>query len=183
MSLPMHDELIMAEEFLEMFPETNKKCELIDGVVVTGMASPGALHQKLVMRLSAKIDAFIASKGGDCEVFPSPFDAVLDDYHVVQPDVLVNCDRSKNDGKRINGAPDLVIEITSSNKGYDYNQKTDIYRRAGVREYWIIDPDIKRTMVFAFGEKSDFSFYAFDKSVPVGIFGGELEINISELTE
>lgn len=181
MSLPMREELILAEEFLEMFPESNQKCELIDGVVVKAQASPTAFHQKLVMRLSARLDAFITSRGGSCEVFPSPFDVVLDDYHVVQPDVLVNCDPSKNDGKRINGAPDLVIEITSSNKGYDYNQKTDMYRRAGVREYWIIDPDIKRTMIFTFGEKADFSFYGFDKPAPVGIFGGELEITIDDI--
>ena len=181
MSLPMSEELILAEEFLEMFPETNQKCELIDGVVVKAQAAPSELHHDISVGVFYAIKSFISKKGGKCKPFIAPFDVVLNDYHVVQPDILVVCDPSKRDGKRINGAPDLVIEITSSNKGYDYNQKTDMYRRAGVREYWVIDPDIKRTMIFTFGEKADFSFYGFDKPAPVGIFGGELEITINDI--
>lgn len=95
-----------------------------------------------------------------CDVYAAPFDVCLnaagdDDMTVVQPDILVVCDRSKIDGKRCNGAPDLVIEILSpSTSGKDLLLKFNMYRKAGVREYWIVDHETKvvRVCVLKDGE-------------------------------
>ena len=77
--------------------------------------------------------------------------------------------------------PDLVIEVTSSNYAHDYIDKLELYKKAGVREYWIIDPQFEKLLVYFF-EKSDFpSIYTFESTVPVGIYGGELTINIKNL--
>jgi Uma2 family endonuclease len=62
----------------------------------------------------------------------------------VQPDISVVCDRSKLDDHGCVGAPDLVIEILSSSTSrYDRVLKFNAYLRAGVREYWIVDPEDK----------------------------------------
>ena len=111
----------------------------------------------------------------------SPFDVLLDDNNVVQPDVMVICDRDKMDGKRCNGAPDFVVEITSSNYAHDYIDKLALYRKSGVREYWIVDPQYERIMVYFF-DTSDFpNIYTFDTPVPVGIYDGKLSICIKDL--
>ena len=108
-------------------------------------------------------------------------DVKLDDQNVVQPDVFVVCDRDKIDSKRINGAPDLVIEIMSSNRYIDLFRKLDLYSRLGVREYWIVDPRDRKIIVYFF-EQTDYpQIFTFDDSIPVGIFGGELSIAISGL--
>ena len=121
------------------------KYELIDGVVY--FMSPGAsqAHQGISARLIVKLGTFL--EGKPCEVFHTPFDVCLnakgdDDRTTVQPDILVVCDKTKLDGKRCNGAPDMVIEILSpSNRRHDILRKFDAYLRAGVREFWIIDPE------------------------------------------
>ncbi|MDR3343246.1 MAG: Uma2 family endonuclease, partial [Treponema sp.] len=60
---------------------------------------------------------------------------------LVQPDLLVICNKTKTDGQRCNGAPDMVIEILSlSTAGRDREEKFALYQQAGVREYWIVDP-------------------------------------------
>ena len=72
-----------------------------------------------------------------------PFDVKLNDspLTIVQPDLLVICDKNKLDGKRCNGAPDFIIEIVSpGNPADDYIRKLYYYKNADVREYWIVDP-------------------------------------------
>ncbi|MCL2772004.1 MAG: Uma2 family endonuclease [Oscillospiraceae bacterium] len=123
--------------------------ELIDGAAYA-MASPSRLHQKISGELHGRLWQFL--RGRTCEVYSAPFDvrlnfAGLDDI-VVQPDILVVCDESKHDGKSVKGAPDLIIEILSPyNTRHDTVTKTRLYRRAGVREYWIVDPNEKTVQV------------------------------------
>ena len=74
--------------------------------------------------------------------FLCPFDVKLNDspLTIVQPDLLVICDKNKLDGKRCNGAPDFIIEIISpGNPADDYIRKLYYYKNADVREYWIVD--------------------------------------------
>ena len=181
MSAPNRQELMTADEFLEMTDETNLKQELIDGVIIKAQAAPNERHHDIALALVFKLSEFIKKKGGNCKPFIAPFDVVLDEHQVVQPDVFVVCDPSKRDGKRINGAPDMTVEIVSSNIRDDMNRKLLLYRKYGVREYWIIDPLHNTTFVYKFSEGDVYAVYEFDEPVPVGIFGGELEINISEL--
>ena len=169
-----------AEEFFKLVPETNESYELINGEVIM-QAAPSGVHQHIVLRAAAIIDGYIRQKRGKCEVFQSPFDVILDEETVVQPDITVNCDPEKYDGKRIKGSPDMIIEVVSANRSDDLFKKLNLYKEHGVREYWIIDPKNEKTLVYHF-EKSDFpSIYTFDKPIPVGIYGGEISITVAEL--
>ena len=104
----------------------------------------------------------------------APFAVFLneDDINYVEPDISVICDLSKLDEKGCHGAPDWVIEIVSpSSKPRDYMTKLFKYRTAGVREYWIVDPDKQMTMVYGF-EKDTVEQYDFGEEVPAGIYDG-----------
>lgn len=169
-----------AEEFFELIPETNERCELINGEIVY-QASPNTVHQRLVRKMLTKISNFIEQKGGSCEPFVSPFDVKLSSDTVVQPDIFIVCDPDKVDDKRCNGAPDLVVEVVSSNRNDDYSRKLKIYKEHGVREYWIIDPYSERTVVYQFEEIISINIYTFDQVIPMGIYDGELTITVEEL--
>jgi len=131
--------------------DDDKRYEVIDGVVY--LMSPGATerHQDINGELFLQFGSFL--KGKPCKVFHPPFDVCLnaagdDDKTVVQPDIIIVCDKSKLDGKRCNGAPDLIVEILSrSNRSHDICLKFDKYLQAGVREYWIVDPEEKVVLV------------------------------------
>ena len=168
---------------MEALPE-GTRVELIDGKMYD-MAAPTVVHQDIVSFLVTEINLYIRSKGGKCKVFPSPFDVQLDkdEYTLVQPDVSVICDRSKlSGGKRCVGAPDWVVEVVSPATGKnDYSSKFYKYRAAGVREYWIIDPDEEKISTFNFTEWT-FKTYSIDEkpAVKVGIYP-DLVIDFSML--
>ena len=168
-----------ADEFFQLVPETNTPCELYNGEIID-LASTNTLHQRMVSRMLVSISNFITQNKGKCEVFPAPYDVKLNFENVVQPDIFVVCDPNKLDDKRCNGAPDLVIEITSTNHYHDYYRKFHLYKNFGVREYWIIDPEQSLIHIYGFEDGSS-DVYTFEQSVPVGIFGGELKINLKEL--
>ena len=124
-----------------------KRYKLIQGQYWL-MAGAGTLHQLAVVELSYQLVAQL--KGKPCRVFVAPYDVRLADANdadgfetnVVQPDLLINCDRSKETPTGIKGAPDVVIEVISPNgSGRDLVIKRRIYERAGVSEYWAFDPD------------------------------------------
>lgn len=169
-----------AEEYFEKTPENDKHVELINGRIVD-YSAPNEQHQDIVLGIASELRIFIKANDGSCKPMISPFDVKLDDYNVVQPDVMVICDKGKMDGKRCYGAPDFIIEVTSSNYTNDYVEKLALYKNAGVREYWIVDPLYERVMVYFFEQSSSPNIYTFDMPVPVGIYDGKLSINISEL--
>ena len=150
-----------------------ERAELIDGKIYY-MAPPSWKHQKISRKLHQAISNYIDSKKGKCEALAAPFAVFLneDDINYVEPDISVICDLSKLDEKGCHGAPDWVIEIVSpSSKPRDYMAKLFQYRTAGVREYWIVDPDKQMTMVYGF-EKDTVEQYDFGEEVPVGIYDG-----------
>jgi Uma2 family endonuclease len=126
--------------------DEGQRWELIDGAPYA-MASPSVAHQRVIREISGQLWQFL--KGKPCEVFIAPLDVRLyaagdDEETVVQPDILVVCDLAKLDGKGVNGAPDLAVEIVSpATSGHDRLLKFNHYLRAGVREYWIVDPGDK----------------------------------------
>jgi Uma2 family endonuclease len=124
-----------------------ERWELIDGHAWAMSPAPRRRHQELSAKLFREISVFV--KGKPCKVYAAPFDVLLpekdeadDDVDtVVQPDIVVFCDRSKLTERGARGAPDLAIEILSpSTSRKDQREKFDRYERAGVREYWIVDP-------------------------------------------
>lgn len=169
------------DDYLEIPEDT--RAELMDGVLYD-MASPGISHQDICTRLTVIFGSYINRKKGKCKVFAGPVDVQLDcdDDTMVVPDLTVVCDDSKIEKGRIMGAPDLVVEIVSpSSRRRDYVIKTEKYCSAGVREYWIIDPDNERVLVYCF-EKDDVPvMYVKGEIVPAGIFEGDLKIRVSEI--
>lgn len=156
---------------IEALPE-GRRAELIDGQMYE-MASPGRVHQRLLIALVRVIANYIEDGEGSCEVYAAPFAVYInnDEYNYVEPDIVVICNEDKMDEKGCHGAPDWVIEIVSPGSvKMDRKTKLFKYRTAGVREYWIVDPMEKEVAVYQF-EKDEESTYTFQKSVPVGIYG------------
>ncbi len=156
-----------------------QRAELIDGELYM-MAAPDRIHQRLVMVLSNSIFNYIQDKNGDCEVYPSPFAVFLsgDDRIYLEPDISVICDKNKLTDQGCKGAPDWIIEIVSpSSRSMDYNKKLFKYRTAGVREYWIVDPEKNRIMVYDFGHDT-VAEYTFADSLKTGIYE-DFEIDFS----
>ncbi len=152
-----------------------ERAELIDGKIYY-MAPPNTNHQRLVNYLSTEINIYIRNNKGSCEIFPAPFAVFLNenDSNYVEPDISVICDPSKLDDKGCHGAPDWIIEIVSlSSRQMDYYKKLFKYRTAGVREYWVADPDKNIVTVYNF-EADTMIEYPFGEEVPVGIYEGFL---------
>jgi Uma2 family endonuclease len=123
------------------------RAELIDGEVYL-MAPPATIHQDIHRELFLRLGEFL--KGKPCKVYSAPFGVRLfprddlSDDTVVEPDIVVVCDASKIDKQGCKGAPDLIVEILSpSNSRHDRIVKFQKYLAAGVREYWVVDPDNK----------------------------------------
>ena len=181
--MPLPKENTYTTDYIYSLPE-GQRAELIDGVIYD-MAPPNRLHQKLVMNLSAEIRNYIKKNNGSCEVYPAPFAVFLnkDDKTYIEPDISVICDKSKLDDRGCNGAPDLVIEIVSpSSRKMDYTTKNALYSDAGVREYWIVDPEKQRTTIYRYEEDAAPMIVPFQQNITVGIYR-DLSINISELLQ
>ena len=152
-----------------------ERAELIDGKIYY-MAPPNTRHQALVMDLSYQIKDYIRHNNGECSVFPAPFAVFLNENNknYVEPDISVICDKNKITDKGCNGAPDWVIEIVSlGSKQMDYYKKLFQYRTAGVREYWVVDPERELVTIYNF-EKDSMEEYSFGIDIPVGIYEGVL---------
>ena len=155
------------------------RAELIDGDMYM-LAAPGRTHQRILGSMYRKISDYIDVNNGSCEVDIAPFAVFLneDDRTYVEPDISVVCDPSKLDERGCNGALDWIVEIVSpGSKRMDYFTKLFKYRTAGVREYWIVDPEKEKVMVYLF-DCGDASMYDFTDEIPVGIYDGDLKIKI-----
>lgn len=175
----MRNDRIYTIDDIYALPE-GQRAELIDGKFYE-MVHPGTVHQRLLVSLSCSIGNYIESKKVNCEVFIAPFAVFIDKdiYNYVEPDIAVICDPSKLDERGCNGAPDWVIEIVMpENRTMDYLIKLRKYYYAGVREYWIVDPDKERVTVYRFREKEQVEEYGFDEEIPVGIYDEDLTIRI-----
>jgi len=152
--------------------DDNVRRELIDGVVYD-MSAPTWEHQGISMSLSRQLSTFLQGKA--CNVFAAPFDVRLNanenDDTVVQPDVVVICDRSKQSGTGCVGSPDMVVEILSpASQRRDRLEKLRLYQRFGVREYWIVDPEYKTVSVHLLeGGKYMISVFGDEGAVPIHI--------------
>ena len=157
------------------------RVELIDGKFYD-MAAPTTIHQSIGFEICYLLKNYVSQNGGKCVPFVAPTDVQLDcdNKTMVQPDVLVVCDRDKITKARIVGAPDLIVEVISpSNPIMDAMIKLFKYQKAGVREYWIVYPDEKRVTVFDFAKNVGPQDYTFEDSIPVAIWDGKCEIDFS----
>jgi Uma2 family endonuclease len=119
--------------------------ELIGGEAFCMSPGPGTEHQSVLGELFFNLKNYF--QDGKCQVFPAPLDVLLGDGPedeidtVVQPDILILCDKSKRRPHGIVGAPEVVFEILSpSTAARDLADKLYLYERSGVKEYLIVDP-------------------------------------------
>ena len=169
MPLPLQ-RLITIEEY-DALPE-NTRAEVFDGQIQY-MASPSQIHQDISRELLYTITDYIKRKNNPCKAYSAPFDVKLHDkpLTIVQPDIMIVCDKNKLDGKRCNGAPDFIIEIVSPGSlSDDYVKKLYYYKNYGVREYWIVDPS-RRTVTVNYFEGNCITVqYPFDATIKVNIY-------------
>ncbi|MCI8895845.1 MAG: Uma2 family endonuclease [Lachnospiraceae bacterium] len=163
-------ETLYTVAYIYSLPE-GSRAELIDGQIYD-MAPPSRMHQRLTGELFAMIREYLHQNNGSCEVDLSPFAVFLneDDFNYVEPDISVICDPHKLTDKGCLGAPDWIIEVVSpGSRRMDYFTKLFKYRTSGVREYWIVDPDKNRILVYNF-DSEDTGDYTFADSVKAGIY-------------
>lgn len=160
------------------------RVELIDGVIYD-MTAPRPIHQDTLFELALELRKCIETSKSPCRVRVAPFDVRLlqDDRNMFQPDIFITCDESKNNGEYYDGAPEMTVEILSpSSRRKDYLVKSFSYQKAGVREYWIVDPVKRQIMVYFFEEDVLPVTYSFDDKIPVNISGGKCSVDFSEIS-
>jgi len=178
------DELFAYGDYLKW--DDDERWELLDGVAYNMTPAPSRFHQRVSMELSVQL---VNLRYGACQVYAAPFDVRLPEGDeaddairtVVQPDISVICDPSKLDDKGCKGSPDLIVEILSpATARKDLKEKFLRYEKAGVREYWVVDPSGKTVTVFRRSDAGLFGrpdVYGEEERIKVGIFD-DLEIDL-----
>jgi Uma2 family endonuclease len=175
------------EDYL-YFPDDGKRHELIDGEHYVTPA-PNLKHQTSVLNLSFFLVGFLRSRELG-RIWTAPVDVMLSDHDVVQPDlVFLSRERMKlaADGAKVKGAPDLVVEVLSpSTRRTDAITKRHLYEKYGVREYWLVDPELETIEVYrlingAFRREAELSTERED-NLTSPLFPG-LEIALTEIFE
>jgi Uma2 family endonuclease len=169
---------------------TNERWELLDGKAYNMTPAPSRRHQEISGQLHTLFNNYL--KGKTCRVYAAPFDVRLPQLQesdeqistVVQPDIVVVCDKTKLDHQGCKGSPDLVVEITSPTTFQrDLKDKFILYERVGVLEYWIVYPEENTICVFHLTHEGKYSrpeVYTEQDSIVVGIFG-DLTIELPEV--
>lgn len=137
------------DDFVQ-FPDDGQRHELIDGEhYVT--PSPNTKHQRVSINLTVVIGSWL-ERNPIGQLFHAPFDVVFSHFDVVEPDLLYLSNARAADAltpQHVRGVPELVIEIGSpSTRKRDETVKRQLYERAGVSEYWVIDPEIDTIRVY-----------------------------------
>lgn len=133
-----------------LFPDDGKRHEIIDGEHYVTPA-PNVRHQRLVGRLLYEIELYLRAHPRVGEVFAAPLDVVLSHFDVVEPDLLFVAGDQADilTEKNVQGPPALVIEVLSkSTRKRDAQTKRRLFERTGVREYWLVDPELDAVQVF-----------------------------------
>ena len=167
-----------------------ERLELFRGKIFK-LSAPNTRHQQISLTIGSTLHTFLKNK--KCQAFIAPFDVRLpvknkkkDDevITVVQPDICVICDETKIDSRGCCGAPDLVVEILSpGNSKKEIRLKHELYEEAGVKEYWIVNPEEENIVVFILNEEGELSglkMYASGDTIQSIAVPG-LNINLSEI--
>ncbi len=161
----------------------DQRVELIDGYFFE-MEAPTTLHQAIGGYIYKILLDHVIAHGGQCMPFMSPVDVQLDENNrtVVQPDVLIVCDRKKFRNGRVFGAPDFIAEVLSpSTRRKDMQLKLAKYGNAGVREYWMIDPKKKKIVVYDLEHEEIPMVYGFGDTVPVMVWDNACTVDFEKM--
>lgn len=136
------------ERMLAELP-SGSRYELINDELIPMSPSPKNIHQEISHEFDFQLTSYVKkTKVG--KVFTAPFDVVLDNQTVVEPDILFI--KTENLGiikGHVHGVPDLIVEVVSPSSIFrDYYEKKNLYERFGVAEYWIINPANENITVF-----------------------------------
>ena len=134
-------------------PDDGRRHEIIDGVHYVS-AAPAFYHQRVSARLLSELVIAI-DRPGLGQVVAAPVDVQLSKHDIVQPDlvVILAANESIITPAKVVGSPNLLVEILSpSSIRHDRERKWRLYERAGVREFWIVDPDERRVEQFVLGD-------------------------------
>ncbi len=181
-----NEKLYTYDDYVNLELPPGKRVEVIDGVLYD-MAAPTVRHQLAIGYMYSAFRDFIRKNKGPCRAILSPVDVRLEydkgDRTVLQPDLLVVCDREKlNNEKSVLGAPDFVLEVLSpSSRKKDMSLKLGKYRENGVREYWMLDLEAAILIKTVFEDTETSSIHTFDEQVPVAIYDGALTVDLPEL--
>jgi Uma2 family endonuclease len=171
MALPQENARYTYEDWLAW--DEDPRFELIDGEPCM-MAPPSRRHQQISFEIGRQLGNFL--KGKPCQAYSAPFGVRLSKTEdtVLEPDITVVCDPSKLDDRGCSGAPDLIVEVLSpSSARHDRMVKFNKYQGAGVREYWIVDPETKTVQVCILrGSYYGVTMYADTDTAPVGVLPG-----------
>lgn len=162
-----------------------QRVELIDGYFYD-MAAPNTLHQLITGELYRQIANYIMEQEGACIPFISPVDVQLnnDKKTMLQPDVVIVCNPDQIVKSNIMGAPDFVLEVISpGSRRKEYIIKLHKYEDAGVREYWLVDPNQKVVLVYFFEDEACPAIYPIDADIPVNIFGRKLVLKLCHIAK
>ena len=157
--------------------------ELIDGAIYD-LATPSFKHQVIVFKLANAFDRCIEEHDKPCVAGIAPFDFKLDqdEYTMIEPDVYIICGDINEEDNYYNGAPVLAVEVLSpSTRDTDCTIKLRKYMNAGVKEYWIVDPESKKVLVYVFEKDVLPTQYSFDDIIPIGISDGKCSIDFSKI--
>jgi Uma2 family endonuclease len=171
-------------DYTARYPPAVNDSDLFDGELFV-LPSPTPAHQQVVANLLTMIKPYVDGKGMGL-VIPAPVDVILSEDNAVIPDLLyISTARGEIvKDKNIQGAPDFLVEITSSNPARDEITKKQLYEGFGILEYWIIKPDEKRVKVFSrrSGEKQFSSIVEFilGDTIPVNCIPG-LRIGVNAI--
>ena len=177
MSLPKETKKHTYADYLS-WPE-NERWEIVDGIPYL-QSAPKWQHQRISSELHRQLSNFLIDK--PCWVFASPFDLCLAEYeendddisNILQPDIVIVCDQTKLRKTGYFGIPDFIIEISSpSTARQDRVVKFNKYEKAGVAEYWIVEPEGKYINVFTLQENKRYGrpeAYTEEDKVQLSLF-------------
>jgi Uma2 family endonuclease len=168
--------------------DEDDRWEIIDGVPYM-QSAPSRIHQEISGELYRQFANYL--QGNPCKIYHAPFCVRLDNEkndddikNVVEPDITIVCDKSKLDEKGCKGSPDMIIEILSpSTVKTDRVIKFNKYEKAGVKVYWVVEPEQKILSVFS--TQSDRRYgrpeiYTDKDKIAVNIFP-DLEIDLNTI--
>ncbi|MDI3501428.1 MAG: hypothetical protein PWP22_1199 [Thermoanaerobacter sp.] len=188
MPLPEKNKKYTYADYLTWSEE--ERWEIINGVPYL-QAAPTWQHQAVLLELARQFANYLQDKS--CRVFTAPFDLRIPEANekdeettnVVQPDIIIICDNSGLKKTGYYGVPELIIEVVSPSTGQkDKIEKFNLYEKAGVKEYWIVEPDEKVVMVFTLeeGRYGRPQMYSEEDKVKVSIFD-DLVIDLKPVFE
>jgi Uma2 family endonuclease len=179
---------ITYREFLAL--NLDYRCELIDGFL-KAMSAVNEFHMRITSEMCVYLNKLWKQNKQKYIVFHAPFDVLLfpnsdnplESKMMVQPDLGI-CLPEKRKGRLILGAPELLIEVTSSNPAYDCDYKKDLYHKAGVKEYWIIFPRERIITIYLlsndYKNPNSYEFIDEDFTISSKVIP-EFEVNVADI--